>query len=370
MDSLSRMTYTELRAPAAAPSRRLQWSSSLATRRHAVVLVSFVCTVFLFCDAVDAVAAKVTPGCGGSDKGAVCTCDETSKAENPLTVIISEGKNTLHLQCKEPLVYAPDLLKKKTVGNAENTTLKCTGGEQTSSCIDIDQLLFGSPTDVHWTDATPLEKADGQSKSLTIPSENLPYVDGQFVVGCTEKGGGNPKCRVAVTVKARASVADGQTVTCAYGTSSNTSHQTVTLSQAKNSFTLVCGEKGAVLPTNYKAAYCSSEIKDGEDTCGGDYKTMLPGYAEKWWKTDAQRNSFAFSIPVDEFPKNEANMVVGCQQKPSSGGEGIPEGVSGSTVCSVEVTIDPSASSSIITRVEGVRFLFVVAPTLAAIASV
>ncbi|PFH36086.1 SAG-related sequence [Besnoitia besnoiti] len=284
-------------------------------------------------------------GCVASESETVCTCDNKTQLTTPLVASLSDKRNVLNLECRDGLHYAPDGLSRKKVCDANSSTLKC-GEDNGPPCMDIDDLLAGSPTNVQWTEVK--KKATGQPKSLTIPPENIPYIDGHFVVGCLDSASNEtPKCKVAVTVEARASLTDGQTVTCAYGASSNPSHQAVTLSPSKNSFTLVCGEKGTVLPTNYQTSFCSPGSEDAKKSCEGDYQTILPGYEGKWWEKREGAESYTLSIPVDKFPKEQARIVVGCEQKDERANvkNTAPSG-KGPTVCSVDVTIEAGASAS------------------------
>ncbi|PFH36098.1 SAG-related sequence [Besnoitia besnoiti] len=288
--------------------------------------------------------SSVSPACTASGLETTCTCSET-KAKAGVSnesATLSKDTNILRVECTNPTVFAPTEANGTTVCSAEPPP-------DFKDCKEnIQQLLGGDPSSVKW-EACKEEKAKGaeKCKTLTVPQTNLPFVDQRFAVGCTEEPNNNNKlCRIPVTIKARASATNGQTVTCAYGAGSNESRQAVTLNPSKNSFTLVCGEKGTVLPTNYDTKFCPSDPAGTSTTCDGDYQSILPGFENGWWKKDDPDTpkSFTLSIPVDKFPKEQAKMVVACQQTKTKSGSGSPaEGAATSSVCTVDVTIEASA---------------------------
>ncbi|PFH36094.1 SAG-related sequence [Besnoitia besnoiti] len=343
---------TGVQVPLGPPLKHSQGKSRLTVLRGSVFFVVLAGTVLLYGNLpfspTDARADAAASSCEVRGNETTCTCEGNSEVGEPLLAVISRGKNTLKLDCKGDLKYAPDELKTKVCVSG-NSDLKCST-DPTPTCFEVDKLLYGSTAKIQWTDVTTQQRAIKQPKSLTIPPENLPYVDVQFVVGCLDSTSNEtPKCIVAATVEARASVADGQTVTCAYGASSNTSRQAVTLSPSKNSFTLVCGDKGTVLPTNYDTKFCSSDPKDKTDSCDGDYQSILPGFESSWWKKEEpSANSFTLSIPVEKFPNEPAKMVVACQlTKQNSGSQRATEDEATSSVCKVDVTIEAGGLASV-----------------------
>ncbi|PFH36085.1 SAG-related sequence [Besnoitia besnoiti] len=290
-------------------------------------------------------------GCVEDGNKTMCTCAEQSVKENGkgMSAVLSKGQNMLTLDCQGKLEFAPKA--------ADN--IVCSPQEEFPGCkLDLHTLLSGNPTDVNWTECEPKAKKEGKCKALSIPQERLPFTDQQFAVGCVSADN-QKKCRVAVTMKARASLTEGQTVTCAYGAGSNQLHQTVKLNPTHNSFTLVCGEKGEVFPQKYDETFCTSEPKGNEEACSGNYQSVLPGYEKDWWKEDKKARSFTFSIPVDQFPREPTKIIVGCQQRlqePHSEQQRDRDEASGPTVCNVEVTVDAAAPLS--ARAGGVtRFL-------------
>ncbi|PFH36083.1 SAG-related sequence [Besnoitia besnoiti] len=271
--------------------------------------------------------------CVPGDKDTVCTCDPAA-GEEPLSATLSQEKNVLKMVCKPKMACAPEEMQ-DTVCQAEQTEL-------TGCQLKLSDLLAEDATSVAWEAEKVKAKENGETKSLTIPTQNFPYSDQRFAVGCT---GENKKCKVVVTVEARPTVTDGQTVTCAYGASSNTSHQAVTLSPSNNSFTLVCGEKGDVLPATYETTYCVSGSTDAAETCDEKWTSVFADYDSKWWKNPEGTNSFTLSIPTDKFPSEQKKVMVGCQQKQPMEDHKKTAAVSGS-VCRVDVTINASSPPS------------------------
>ncbi|PFH36090.1 hypothetical protein BESB_057410 [Besnoitia besnoiti] len=293
---------------------------------------------------------SVSPACTASVSETTCTCSDPAAAasaaaasESKQSATLSKDTNILSVNCSGDLQFAP---------TRDEDTMVCSAtAEDLQGCnVDIRELLFGEPKDVKWKQCEAQEeKSIPKCKALTIPQDNLPFVDESFAVGCATVNNGKV-CKIPVTMKARASETNGQTVTCAYGADSNTSRQAVTLSPSKNSFTLVCGDKGTVLPTNYDTKFCYSDPDDTSTTCDGDYESILPGFESSWWKKErlTAANSFTLSIPVEKFPKEQAKMVVACQQEKEGLGSKTVQGEAAtSSVCTVDVTIQAGSPASL-----------------------
>ncbi|PFH36081.1 SAG-related sequence [Besnoitia besnoiti] len=259
--------------------------------------------------------------CVEAEKGTTCTCAaQPSRSEKTSTATISQEKNTLKMVCKEGLKCAPAELTGSIacVGGTDDLT-ECKGstsGTKHDSCLDVKDILTGTTSSIQWKDTTAQGRAKDQSRSLTVPPETIPFVDEKFVVGCiSSTSSSTTSCKVDVKIEARATAKNDQTVVCAYGARSNQTRQAVTLSPSQNSFTLVCGDKGEVLPKAYAQTYCSPDSKDASETCSGDYTTILAGYEDKWWSADDKARSFTLSVPADKFPSKEAKLLVGCRQE-------------------------------------------------------
>ncbi|PFH36082.1 SAG-related sequence [Besnoitia besnoiti] len=321
-----------------------QWKDSsfpLAKLVPLSILASLViCFGFQSFSTVRAVTAQtVTTDCVPEDNKTTCSCEEQGVKESgkQLSAILSKDRSVLTVDCKGALKFAPKVAADNRVCSAQEDLPACT--------LSLHKLLAGNSPDVNWTECETNGKTKGECKSLSIPQERLPFTDQQFAVGCVSADN-QKKCRVAVTMKARASLTEGQTVTCAYGAGSNQLHQTVKLNPTHNSFTLVCGEKGEVFPQKYDETFCTSEPKGNEEACSGNYQSVLPGYEKDWWKEDKKARSFTFSIPVDQFPREPTKIIVGCQHsEKSSTDQESDEEVPAPTACSVDVTIESRASA-------------------------
>ncbi|CBZ53662.1 SRS domain-containing protein [Neospora caninum Liverpool] len=319
------------------------------------VILVFVSTFLLldslsFPGCIRALASDSTnPSCETEGAVTKCTCTKTEESDTVLTATLSEKKNVLEIACKkEQLKCAPDDLATNEVCPSTTATLKaCKKAKRgPTASFDINTLLSGSPKDVSWRNC---DDATCTTKKLTIPPENFPFVDQQFIVGCVDKSASKDTMKVTVTLQARASATDEQTVKCAYGQNSNPTHQAVTLSPEKNSFTLVCGDEGEVLPTNYKEAYCVSETgREASESCSGAYEGIFANYEATWWTQTANTDEYKFTIPEGQFPAEEQKITVGCQKKTATEpGNHKKEGdENDSSVCSVDVTIVASAASS------------------------
>ncbi|PFH36823.1 SAG-related sequence [Besnoitia besnoiti] len=290
--------------------------------------------------------------CHSIASGMSCTCTEQGDVAAKLSAVISEQKPALEILCKpDKLTCAPDGLKDGKVCPENTTTL--TDCKDPRQCIEVGSLLFPSSTKVSWTESNA--SADEKPRMLTIPEGTFPFSDRHFVVGCLDNDKTKTKCIVDVTINARSTVTNGQTVTCSYGKTSNPSHQTIKLTSSQNSFTLVCGEDGEVLPTLYQKTYCTGDASaDAAGICSGNYSTVVPTYQEGWWSKgdEPKPNSFTLTIPRDQFPENDGKIMVGCrksEKKPlEKSGTPVPAGAS---VCSVDVTIEgtgPASSSSLL----------------------
>ncbi|CBZ52221.1 SRS domain-containing protein [Neospora caninum Liverpool] len=290
------------------------------------------------------------------DGNTTCTCLKEDSKTKSLSATLSEETNVLQVSCKEDLQCAPDELNGKNVcpGNTEQLHQCKTAGGNSIRCIDVNDLLTDSGNSVTWVEGA--NTAGHTTKKLTIPTERFPLTDKKFVVGCVTKGGSADHCNVTVTVAARATAKNDQTVTCAYGASSNKEPQTITLSPSQNTFTLVCGTDGDILPSTYQKKYCSSSENNTTSACEEkDYTSIITTYQETWWqKTPEGTNAYTLEIPPNDFPTESANIVVGCKTTATNElkMEEEPSETDLSSVCKVVVTIEALANSSSATMSE------------------
>ncbi|CBZ53653.1 SRS domain-containing protein [Neospora caninum Liverpool] len=305
-----------------------------------------------FSGCVRAVADEPTdPACVIAGAVTKCTCTSKEVTNKDLTATLSQEKNVLEIGCKQSdLTCAPENLDDSAVCPSSTTNLRdCKTPPGTDTPFNINTLLSGSSPNVSWQPCTDCDSDSGcTTKKLTIPPENFPIVDQKFMVGCVQP---NTKdtMKVTVTLEARASATEDHIVKCAYGKNSNTAHQTVTLSREKNSFTLVCGDQGDVLPTNYQEKYCVSESgNEASDSCTGSYQGIFPNYETTWWTKTTDRNEYKFTVPDGQFPAEEQKITVGCQKKATceNGKQSTKTDEKDSSVCSVDVTVVASAASS------------------------
>ncbi|CBZ53656.1 SRS domain-containing protein [Neospora caninum Liverpool] len=336
----------------------LQVSRGLGVRMGLRVILVFV-SMFLLSDfpscpgCVRALADEPTdPACVIAGAVTKCTCTSKEVTNKDLTATLSQEKNVLEIACKkDQLKCAPDGLESNEVCPSTTPSLKdCKNEKQDSppAPFNINTLLSGSSPSVSWQPC-----ADGvppcTTKQLTIPPENFPFVDQKFMVGCVEAET-TDTMKVTVTLEARPSETEDQTVNCAYGVNSNKAHQTVTLTPEKNSFTLACGDQGDILPTNYKEEYCMSETgTEASKSCTGAYEGIFTNYETTWWTTESDANAYKFTIPDGQFPAEEQKITVGCQRTTSAepGKQSTKTDEKDSSVCSVDVTIVGSAASPV-----------------------
>ncbi|CBZ51157.1 srs domain-containing protein [Neospora caninum Liverpool] len=277
-----------------------------------------------------------------------CTCDNTDPTPQALAATLSEDQNVLKVSCKNnELQCAPEQLNgDKVCPQSARKLHECGSSNGSSACIPLSDILVEPGKNVTWKPDTTEASSDSATQQLTVPPENFPYTDKKFVVGCVKKSHDDTdKCRVTVTVAARASAKKGQTVTCAYGTSSNKEPQTITLSPSQNAFTLVCGADGEIVPSTYQQHYCDSSENGATSDCQErDYTSILTAYQDTWWQ-QTENSSYTLQIPPTDFPEEPANIMVGCKKTKISK-RGQTSETDPSTVCKVLVTIEASPNSS------------------------
>ncbi|CBZ54532.1 SRS domain-containing protein [Neospora caninum Liverpool] len=277
-----------------------------------------------------------------------CTCDNTDESPQTFAATLSEDQTVLQVSCKSnaQLQCAPEQLNGDKVCPATASKLnQCGSSNSSSASIPLSDILVDPGKSVTWSRDTTESSDQCTTQQLTVPKQNFPYTDKKFVVGCVQKSGNTDQCTVTVTVAARASAKNGQTVTCAYGTSSNKEPQTITLSPSQNAFTLVCGTDGEIVPSTYQQHYCdSSENGTTGDCQERDYTSILTAYQDTWWQ-QTENSSYTLQIPPTDFPEEPANIMVGCKKSKVSK-RGQTSETEPSTVCKVLVTIEASPNSS------------------------
>ncbi|PFH36829.1 SAG-related sequence [Besnoitia besnoiti] len=289
-----------------------------------------------------------------ADPGAIqCTCDPADSSPQKLTATISEDKTRMQLLCKTGMTFAPAALEESMVCPAGTEDLcECEKPpvKEGTPCFPISDLFSGEDSKVQWTpDKSKSDQNTDKTMFLRIPKENLPHRQEKFMVGCLQKT--EKKCQITVTIEARKTVMQERKVMCAYGKDSNNSkqHQTITLTPSQNSFTLVCGADGDVLPADYNSHYCpvTETPTDAQASCSGNYESIFPAYNSNWWKP-SEPKSFTFEVPADQFPEKDATISLGCRQKPSGdvNGHKTVSDVAETSVCNVDVTVEGTGAAS------------------------
>ncbi|EPT26767.1 SAG-related sequence SRS43 [Toxoplasma gondii TgCatPRC2] len=297
-----------------------------------------------------------------------CKCLKEDTAPKPLSATMSEDLNVLQVTCEKDLKCAPDDASGQKVCPENTTSLDqcCTTSAGSDACINVSDIFAGSQNGLQWdkdTTTTPTST----TRKLTVPKESFPYTDRKFVVGCLKNTRNPDQCKVTVTVTARATAKKDQTVTCAYGASSNAEAQTITLSPSQNSFTLVCGTEGQILPSTYTKNFCVSTDKDITTACElKAYTSIIETYHETWWKETDATKAYTLQIPPTDFPEEAASIVVGCQKKAaqSSNERDNSSETHSLSACQVKVTIEGSPNSSGAAAMSGTK----VSLTLTAVA--
>ncbi|PFH36812.1 SAG-related sequence [Besnoitia besnoiti] len=262
---------------------------------------------------------------------------------------MSQQKSVFQLLCGFNILYATDGLQGSSVCPAETKNLaecKAAGADTTGTPkpVEIEALLSGTSLEIVWEK----QKVDENiSRTLTIPQQFFPDVDEEFVVGCLNSGANTAACQVTLTLAAKATFVEGKKVFCAHGESSNPTVQSMTVSEVDNNFTLVCGDKGQIVQTDYEESYCSpSEGKEAVTKFGGDYKTILPSYEQAWWSGDDGK-SFTLTVPKEKVPRGEATFMIQCQKKSKKAeAKEITSENRKLSACSVHVTIQGTGPPS------------------------
>ncbi|KYK70206.1 SAG-related sequence SRS51 [Toxoplasma gondii TgCatPRC2] len=269
---------------------------------------------------------------GTSSPMQVCTCNVPEQGEtSDHAVVVSAEKNQLMAKCAIGTVTLPvDLMEKQVVCPAGMTDPQSCVSP--SGTIPFASLLSGDGASaVAW-----VGDEVNYAAVLQVPKQNLPPVDKEFIVGCTQEGKGH--CLLHVTLSARASSKDSQAVTCAYGSASNADVHRVTVSPKDPTFTLDCSSDGIMQPASFTTSYCPA-TGPLQENCDEKYASILQGYSSSWWQVSqaGTSNKAVLTIPHGNFPEAQKKVLVGCKASTA-----IPN----STLCTVELTITSSSPSS------------------------
>ncbi|PHJ17123.1 srs domain-containing protein [Cystoisospora suis] len=289
--------------------------------------------------------------CPNSNGVSSCRCEPPSHARvdraalNEFTATLSEESPKMDLSCVGPKNnVAPDTMSQGSVcaGSADVETCFATAAAGDGSTVKLDTLLAQGTTDVVWKKESTTGE-DQQKYALAVPGDAFPLLDQQFFVGCKAADPPNaPVCKVSVALKARKSATAGQTVTCAYGSASNATRQSVTLTPSHNKLSVSCGKEGTIVPAENLKNFCAY----GEDpsNCNSQaFTELFPGSDQSWWSTK-EGNQAILTIPADKFPAEDRKFALGCKHTPTDlpsnrDGANSQPAPRNTSLCSVDVII-------------------------------
>ncbi|KEP60421.1 UNVERIFIED_CONTAM: SAG-related sequence protein SRS16A [Hammondia hammondi] len=134
------------------------------------------------------------------------------------------------------------------------------------------QSLLGAKRSIQWTQKTNQLSRETKTNTewiLELLKSDLPLTQKTFFVGCQKttqaravSGTTVSTCTVTVNVEARASAAENNIVTCAYGKDSNTNPLQVDMTTENNTLTVDCGSEGTLSPETTSAQYCDPQSTD------------------------------------------------------------------------------------------------------------
>ncbi|PHJ15984.1 srs domain-containing protein [Cystoisospora suis] len=312
----------------------------------------------------NSLASATTPLADANGKEHTFTCpgaaEQASGSPTELSGTLSEAVPKLLLECAEGTTVVPTKLTEGLVCPADLPSKDLTKCKDTGAAARDDEKQAVSLSELMGGASSPAVKWEKQSTestnrktvyTLSLPAAPLPLVDSSFVTGCQGQPS-QPKqqCVATVTVEARKSAANGQTVYCAYGKNSNdpTKRPTVTMTTKDNKMTLVCGnkEKTVVQPKNYTTHYCSDEkVSDTCTTTAGEYKSFITDFQDTWWTKDEATNSVTLTIPPEHFPASAKTIHLGCQYSPPPVAGDNQKAGAGPTACVVDVVISAKDSA-------------------------
>ncbi|KFG58758.1 SAG-related sequence SRS16A [Toxoplasma gondii RUB] len=221
--------------------------------------------------------------------------------------------------------------------------------------------LLGANRSIQWTqqaDKVSRDEVSNTEWSLELLESDLPLTQKTFFVGCqktTSARSGSVKpastCTVTVNVEARASAAEDNVVTCAYGKDSNTNLLEVHMTTENNTLTMDCGSEGTLSPETTSAQYCDPQSTDLKN-CTKKFIDILPKFVTDWWTKATSGNASTLTIPTTDFPESEQQFRLGCvpnaasQSDRKDGRVNQQPQASALTSCSVLVTVKAASSAS------------------------
>ncbi|PFH35624.1 SAG-related sequence [Besnoitia besnoiti] len=289
---------------------------------------------------------------------AACKLDESVGPPKPIELTLSTDQLTASLVCSGSNVAAvPENLEKvcqeQPSGKIQESKDECrVGPSSMGRPVPLAEIL-APDSRASWNKINTAEEQQNETWTLKLQKENLPLRDKTFYVGCQKKNGdNNSMCKLPIHILARASSAENNVVTCAYGAQSNEAPVKVEMTQEQNSLTLLCGKEGSIEPSEYTTKYCET---DGLKECTKPYSEILPKFSEAWWTTvEGKDNSAKLAIPSTDFPTEDKSFYLGCTPAETNNAESQEElGVAAAaeasgakkTTCKVLVSVKAPGSS-------------------------
>ncbi|CBZ51474.1 SRS domain-containing protein [Neospora caninum Liverpool] len=302
---------------------------------------------------------------GPTFKGQVARCElvqntaHTASQAGATALTLSRDNLTATLDCSgENNGAVPEDLTNVCDPNQAGSANNCKFGEaQGSEGTEVPlQDLLGTSNDVAWVkESRSRTPKTGETWTLTLTQDDLPFTDKPFFVGCKENTptlaqvrAATVSCKVPVHVEARPSSETNNVVTCAYGQNSNTNALEVELTAEKNAVTIDCGRVGSLMPEITTTHYCAPDDGNLDDCTAKKYVDVLPMFEESWVKQDGEKSSVTLTIPESGFPVEDQKLRLGCVPKSTSATKSDPESVADTfggaktSNCNVLVTVRAS----------------------------
>ncbi|PFH31456.1 SAG-related sequence [Besnoitia besnoiti] len=242
----------------------------------------------------------------------VSTCKGTSSTNDaepsPASLTFSSTSLTGALRCSGSKNKVVPAEKANVCTERAKSVADCKNGKPPEKQTAIGDLLgLGTKIEAEHKAIEP----DIQEWRLTLDKSQLPLADKAFFIGCQyDDNDSQSKCNLAVTVQARLSAVEGNTITCAYGKNSNSAGPlNVELTEEKNSVTVKCGTAGSFRPENHDQ-FCLPSSPYLEK-CTRKMKEILPKFEASWWDIGDDKTS-TLTIPRTAFPAEEQQFLVGC----------------------------------------------------------
>ncbi|CBZ55645.1 SRS domain-containing protein [Neospora caninum Liverpool] len=167
-----------------------------------------------------------------------------------------------------------------------------------------------------WMERTLVLDSSDSKFVLTIPPNGFPPARQQFKLGCRAKG---HYCMLTVTVDPFSAAVDGQRANCAYSLPDPVSLQ-LSMSEEKNSITILCGKQHFPQPSTYNLNYCAGSSVDPDQCAASSMTEIFPTFSASWWKGKSNSEQGAvFTIPKGHFPSRATHFLVGCSEKVDAG---------------------------------------------------